>query len=289
MAVLLIRDASDAQAIVTTNSNTGNSQPNAPSQRHHTTKHLVHLPDELVDVVLPVTQVTALDEVLELTRPEATGGVGKLEGPQEVARLLEVRADGVDLMDQVLHADDAVLAEVLLDDGVVGERDAVLLARLGVSTLVDELAHALQVRVAVGDERLDDLQHFARRLGQTDEHAIVDLQQAEKLESLALLRVDLVDTLDADDEGELGFGGDVVAAFLLRNTREADLLTLSVTVFLDVRLGALEDLLALRLALLDSCEHTVQNKTNDSSARESCTFSPERWLTNDNIAEASRG
>lgn len=212
--------------------------------------HLVHLPDELVDVLLPVAQVATLNEVLELARPEATGRVGELEWPKEVAGLLEVGADGVDLVDQVLHADNAVRAEVLLDDGIVGERDALLLAGLGVSTLVDELAYALEVRVAVGDEWLDDLQHLHGSLGQADEDAIVDLQQAEELKSLALLRVDLVDTLDADDEGELGLGRDVVAALLLGNTAEADLLALCVTVFLYVRLSALEDLLALGLVVL---------------------------------------
>ena len=49
---------------------------------------LVHLADELVDVRLPVTKVTALDEVLELPCSPATSGVGELEGPQKVGSLL---------------------------------------------------------------------------------------------------------------------------------------------------------------------------------------------------------
>jgi len=216
----------------------------------HTHTHSVHLPNERVDILLPVTQVAALDKVLELARAEATRGVGELEGPEEVARLLEVGADGVDFVDQVLHAHDAELAEVLLDDGVVGEGDALLLARLGVAALVDELAHALEVGVAVGDEGLDNLQHLRGGLSQADEDAIVDLEQAEELQGLALLRVDLVDTLDADDEGELGLGRDVVAALLLGDAGEADLLALCVTVLLDVGLGALEDGVALGLVLL---------------------------------------
>ena len=48
---------------------------------------LVHLADELVDVGLPVTEVTALDEVLELPCPPAASGVRELEGPEEVRRL----------------------------------------------------------------------------------------------------------------------------------------------------------------------------------------------------------
>ena len=51
------------------------------------TPNSVHLADELVDMDLPVTEVTALDEVLELPCPPATSGVGELERPQEVRRL----------------------------------------------------------------------------------------------------------------------------------------------------------------------------------------------------------
>lgn len=59
--------------------------PRAPTRAH--TSHLVHLPDELVDVGLPVTKVTALHVVLELARPPPASGVGELEGPQEVRGL----------------------------------------------------------------------------------------------------------------------------------------------------------------------------------------------------------
>ena len=44
----------------------------------------VHLADELVDVGLPVTKVTTLNEVLELARPPTTVRVRQLEGPEEV-------------------------------------------------------------------------------------------------------------------------------------------------------------------------------------------------------------
>ena len=54
----------------------------------NTTYNLVHLADELVDVRLPVAEVTALHEVLELPCPPATGGVGKLEWPEEVGGLI---------------------------------------------------------------------------------------------------------------------------------------------------------------------------------------------------------
>jgi len=228
---------------------------NAVEQKPHPTsvvsaQCLVHTANQGVDVFFPVTQVATLHEVQELARPEAAVGVAELERPEEVARLLEVGADRVDLVDEVLHADDAELAEMLLDDGVVGERDALLVGRLGVSALVDELTDGLEVGVAVGDEGLDNLQHLGGGLGQTDEDTVVDLEKTEELESLALLGVDLVDTLDADDEGEARLGWDVVGAFLLGDAGETDLLALCIAVLLDVGLGTLEDLLALLLRLL---------------------------------------
>jgi hypothetical protein len=54
----------------------------------------------------------------------------------------------------------------------------------------------LQVGVAVCDEGLDDLQHLNGGLGEADEDTIVDLEKTEELEGLALLGVNLVDTVD---------------------------------------------------------------------------------------------
>jgi hypothetical protein len=215
---------------------------------------LVHLPNEGVDMLLTVAEITTLDEVLELARTETTSGVAELEGPEEVGGLLEVGADGEDLVDEILHADDAVLAEVLLNDGVVGESDA-LLVDLAISALVDELLDALEVGVTVSNPRLDDLDHLSGSLGDADEDTVVDLEKTEELQDLAGLGCDLVDTLDADQEDELALGRDVESAILLGSTSKADLLTLSIAVLLDVLLSTLEDdatlLLVGLLLLLD--------------------------------------
>lgn len=131
--------------------------------------------------------------MLELPWAETTGGRRELEWPEEVGDLLEVGANGVDLVDDVLDADNAELAEVLLDELVVGDGQA-LLVDLSVTALVDELTDGLQVGVSVCDEGLDDLQHLGGGLGEPDEHTVVNLEETEELESLALLGVDLVDT-----------------------------------------------------------------------------------------------
>lgn len=204
------------------------------------------MPDQGVDVLLPVAKVTTLNEVLELAGAEAAVRVAKLEGPQEVGGLLEVGADGQDLVDQILHADDAVLAKVLLDDCVVGQGDA-LAVDLAVSALVDELLDALEVGVTVGNPRLNNLDHLGGGLGDANENAVVDLEEAEKLKDLARLGGDLVDTLDADDEDQLGLSRDVEGTILLGNPVQADLLALGIAVLLDVLLGTLEDNAALLL------------------------------------------
>ena len=115
--------------------------------------------------------------------------------------MLEVGTAREDFVDEVLHADNAVLSEALLDDGVVGEGNALGEAGtssldLAVATLVDELADGLQVGVTVGNVWLDDLEHLQSSLGKLDEDTVVDLQKTEELKGLALLGVDLVDTAE---------------------------------------------------------------------------------------------
>jgi hypothetical protein len=152
-------------------------------------------------------------------------------------------------VDEILHADDAVLAEVLLNDGVVGEGNA-LLVDLSVTALVDKLLDGLQVGVTVSDPGLDDLEHLSGGLGDTDEDTVVNLKQTEKLEDLAGLGGHLVDTLDADDEDQSSLSRDVGRVALLGLTVKADLLALSIAVLLDVLLSTLKDDLALVLAAL---------------------------------------
>lgn len=129
----------------------------------------------------------------ELAGPEATIRVGQLERPQEVASLLEVGSNRVDLVDQVLHTDNAVLAQVVLDDLVVRQGEA-LLVDLAITTLVDQFTHGFEARVAVGNVGVDDREHLRGRLGKTDENAVVGLEQTKELQDLARLRSNLVHT-----------------------------------------------------------------------------------------------
>lgn len=175
---------------------------------------LVHAADQRVDLVLAVACLTALDVVQALLGHAAERG-GELEGPQEVGARRKVRPHGVDLVDEVLDADDALLAQRLLDDGVVGERDA-LLVDLAVPALVDELLHRLQVRVPEHHVGLHLLEHVHRRLVDAQEDAVVDLAQAHKLQDLASLGVQVVKATQAHHEHQLRLGLHVESALRAR-------------------------------------------------------------------------
>lgn len=58
---------------------------------------LIHLPDQSIDVLLPVAKITALNEMSELACVETASWVRQLEWPQEVGCLLEVGSDGENL------------------------------------------------------------------------------------------------------------------------------------------------------------------------------------------------
>jgi len=87
--------------------------------------------------------------VVDLLPPPAGRGV-QLEGPQEVGRVLEVGANGEDLMDEILHADDAKLAKSSLHQVVGGDSSAVAID-LDETALIHQLAHRLEVGSSPGD------------------------------------------------------------------------------------------------------------------------------------------
>ena len=124
---------------------------------------------------------------------EALKWGGKLEWPEEVVGLLEVWADGPDLVDQVLDAADALFAESLVDDAVVGKSNSGSVD-LAVSTFVDESFDGVAGWVSVGHVWLDVADHVDGGSVQTDEHSVVELTESEQLHDLLLLGWELVDT-----------------------------------------------------------------------------------------------
>jgi hypothetical protein len=103
------------------------------------------------------------------------------------------------------------------------------------------------------------------------------------LKSLALLRVDLVDTLYPDNKGKLWLCWNVERAILFGDTGKADLLAFCVAVLLDVGLSALEDDLALLFVGLVEGMSVQIVVDHEAYNVHSGYISPERWLTNDSI------
>ena len=125
---------------------------------------------------------------------ESTEGRAELEWPQEVVGLLEAGSAGHDLVDQVLHAVDTVVAELASNDAVVRERDS-RVVDFTVSSLVDELGNSGSRWVAVGDEWLNHLDHVPGGLVQSDKDGVVELSESQELEDLLGLGGKLTDTI----------------------------------------------------------------------------------------------
>lgn len=205
---------------------------------------LIHLFNERVDMVLAIAGVTTLDEMEELALMEATVGIGELEGPQKVVGLLEVWADGVDLVDQILRADDAVFTKPLFNDRIIGYRDA-LLIDLGITALVDELADSAKRRATVSDIRGDKQKHLLGCGSKLDKGTVVDLEKTKKLQDFARLGSDLVYTLDTNNERQFGFSGNVKVTSSSGLTTEANQAAFLGPILANVLVSTLENYTAL--------------------------------------------
>jgi hypothetical protein len=93
---------------------------------------------------------------------------------------------------------------------------------LSVTTLVDQLADGLQVGLSVSDPGLNNAEHLLSSLRQLDEDTVVDLEETEKLEDLAGLGGDLVDTIGMSAKS-YGTGCGVCVAYPLMRTTKTTL------------------------------------------------------------------
>lgn len=214
--------------------------------------------DQVVDELLSVTGVTTLDEVEELSLSETTVRVRQSEWPQEVVDLLEVRTNGVDLVDQVLDGDNTVLAQSSLDDLVVRQSNS-LVSDLTVTSLVDQLSDGSQVRVTESDVWLSQLEQLRGGLGNLDENTRVNLGQSQQLHDLSWLRWNLHDTLDSDHENQLRLSLNVERVSGSSLSLGLNDGTLSISVLLVVSSSSLGD--SLSLLLVSGLSHGLVSGT----------------------------
>ena len=82
-------------------------------------------------------------------------------------------AHSVDLVDEILNADNVLLAsQSTLNYSIVGEWDT-LTVDLPITSLVDELLHSFSTGVAISDIWLNSSQHVNGSLVDSDEHSVV--------------------------------------------------------------------------------------------------------------------
>lgn len=183
-----------------------------------------------------------------------TGWVGQLEWPQEVVGLLEMRTNGDDFVDQVIDGQDTVLTQASFNDSVVGQWDS-LLVDLTETSLVDQLSDSRVGWVTVSNVWFNQLQQFRSSLGDLDESTRVDLVQSQQLQNLSWLWWDLVDTLDSDNEDQLGFSWNVVRRVSLSFSLSIDDSSFSGFVFLLVSSVSFQNGSSLFLVSLISIDY----------------------------------
>lgn len=200
----------------------------SPIQNQSPFTVLDHSGNKLIDVLPTVPKVTALCKVVALVLESR--GV-QLERPQEVVCLLEARAAGEDLVDKVFCAEDVVLAELLVDEIIVDNRDA-LAVDLREPSFVDKVADGLHGGLAIRDVMVDYAEGVERRLVAAHEDCVVDLAKTKEAQDRANLGGDSDDTAYAHDEVHLWLVGDVelvvlksVLARLLLRLHEIDVVS----------------------------------------------------------------
>jgi hypothetical protein len=133
-----------------------------------------------------------------------------------------------------------LLAEHPVNQIIVRQRNP-LPIDLPIPPLIYQLANRLTAGISVSDVGLDPSEHVDAGFVDTHEDSVVELAQSEEAEDADDLGVELVDTADSDDKGELRLGWDVEGAGLFGVSTEVDLLADPVLMGGLVGLATLQD------------------------------------------------
>jgi len=145
----------------------------------------------------------------------------------------------VNLVNNVLHADNAIFAKVLLDDCVVSEGNA-LFVNLSKSTLVYKLSDGLQVGVSIGDEGLCKSEHVDGGLVQAKEHSVIELSQTQELQHFSGLGTHTKNTTKSEHKCNFGLGLYIEVSTSSGLSPQSDKLFVFGTVLVDVLLSLLD-------------------------------------------------
>jgi len=178
--------------------------------------------------------------ILMSLKLESTVRGRELEGPQEVVGSLEVGTAGNNLVDEIFNASDTFALELFVEESIIGsssEGKSLLVGRLDMTSLVDELGDGLSGRITISDEGLDDTDHVPGGLVELHEHGVVELSQSKELEDLLGLWGKLVDTSDPDQKSNLGLSLNVELVGGLGISLLLNKSSISSSVFLEIFLG----------------------------------------------------
>ena len=109
---------------------------------------------------------------------EASLGTPELERPDKVVGLFKVLAASMQLVDQILHADDVLFAEGALDDSIVGQGNP-LFIDFPESSGIHQIADGLFTGIPVSDIRLHPSQHVDGGFIQFYQNCVVQLPQSQ--------------------------------------------------------------------------------------------------------------
>jgi hypothetical protein len=132
--------------------------------------------DKFINLVLSVAPCTSVMVRVSLLSKSLPGGV-ELEWPQEVVSFLEVGTKGSDFVDEVFSGSNSVLAELSLNNAVIGEWDSALV-NFPISSLVDEVSDCLLTGVAVSNVGFDSSDHVDGSLVKSNKCSVVELSQS---------------------------------------------------------------------------------------------------------------
>ena len=196
---------------------------------------LVHPSNKPVDLVFPVASISTFYKMGGLFL-HSTSWRRQFKGPQEVVCFFETFSNGIDLMNQILHADDSVFPKRSSSQCVVCQGNS-LFVDFAITTLVDQFIYRLQIWVPPCNVWLHNSQHVNWCLVELHKGAIEDLLEAKELQHLSNLWTHTVDTSDPDDKCQFGFRGYIEVAGFLGHPSHLNFSSVHLPVFLVVMLS----------------------------------------------------
>jgi hypothetical protein len=177
----------------------------------------------------------------------SSSGSSKFEWPQEVVGFLEVRAAGVDFVDQIFNTDNTVFTQNLFDRTVVLKSNSLSL-NFTVASFIDEFSDGISggiskvtTKLPVGDVGLDPPEDIHRSFVDSDECCIVELSESEESHDPGALRVQLHNTTDSHDDCDFGCRWNIDLTLIFSQSSSVDFGSNSFIMFVIILLSFFKD------------------------------------------------